>query len=135
MREAENSPLEPHICGLRPHHGLCGEFFRGEGYSGEFTENMRNVLNRLDSLNPEIRLTSGPDAICERCPNNIDGVCETAEKSCRYDLAVLDLCGLSEGDVLRRNVFRELVREKIILPGRLTEVCGDCRWYGICRSK
>ena len=117
---------------VRPHHGLCGEFFQGKGYSGEFVENMSAVLDRLNSSDPLVTLTVGTDRICCRCPHSKGGVCETVEKVTRYDNAVLELCGLSDGDVLRWREFRNMVRKKIISPGLLSEVCGDCIWFYIC---
>ena len=117
---------------VRPHHGLCGIFFMGKGYSGEFVENMSAVLDLLCESDPPIKLTVGADNICCRCPNNVEGICETADKVTRYDNAVLKLCGLSDGDVLRWGEFRAKVREKIISPGLLSEVCGDCMWFYIC---
>ena len=117
---------------VRPHHGLCGEFFQGKGYSSEFVSNMSIVLSELNAGDPFIRLTVGTDSICFGCPNNVEGICETVDKVTRYDNAVLKLCGLSDGDVLRWGEFRAKVREKIISPGLLSEVCGDCMWFYIC---
>ena len=147
---------------VRPHHGLCAEFFRGEGYSGEFVENMSAVLSELNSSDPLIRLTVGADRICFGCPNRKakpctiitptlneykgfstfsplkgaagrqENICETEYKVVRYDNAILGLCGLSDGSVLHWSEFRALVREKIISPGLLSQVCGDCMWFGIC---
>ncbi len=127
MRESKDSPLR-----VRPHHGLCGEFFRGMGYSEEFAENMKNVLERLNAENPYIVPTVGADIICGKCPNNPNDVCVSAEKVRRYDLAVLERCGLSEGKTVSWNDFKALVREKIIEAGKLSEVCGDCEWFGFC---
>lgn len=120
---------------IRPHHGLCSEFFRGMGYSAEFTENMKKVLERLGTDASEIVPTVGADVICARCPHNKDGVCETSEKVTRYDNAVLDLCELSEGEAIMWEDFKKLVREKIISAGRLSQVCGDCSWYEFCVSE
>lgn len=162
MQGQIKKPLEDCV-DVRPHHGLCAEFFRGEGYSGEFVENMSAVLSELNSSDPLIRLTVGADRICCRCPNNsgeapagistptlneykgfstfsplkgaagkLGSICESAEKVTRYDNAVLDLCGLSEGSVLHWSELRALVQEKIISPGLLSQVCGDCIWFGIC---
>lgn len=122
-------PLE-----MRPHHALCSEFFRGNGYSEEFTENMAGTLDILSGGSKEILLTVGTDIICRRCPHNLRGICETAEKVRRYDLAVLSLCGLSEGDTVGWSRLQRLVREKIILCGKLSAVCGDCAWFGFCEK-
>lgn len=130
QKQIKNPPED--CVDVRPHHGLCAEFFRGEGYSSEFVSNMTIVLSELNAGDPLIRLTVGTDSICCQCPNNIDSCCETEYKVVRYDNAVLDLCGLSDGSVLHWSEFRALVREKIISPGLLSQVCGDCIWFGIC---
>lgn len=114
---------------IRPHHGLCAEFFRGIGYSGEFAENMGRVLEKLGRENPPVRLVIREDIICARCPNS--GKC--GEKAVRYDKKVLEICGLAEGTELLWQDYRLLVREKIVLAGRLSEVCGDCIWADICK--
>lgn len=117
---------------IRPHHGLCAEFFRGEGYSGEFCQNMAEVLKTLNETDPIVSPKAAPDLICGHCPNNGNGVCSANEKVLRYDRKVLELCGIAEGTPLRWSEYRRLVREKIIEAGRLREVCGDCQWFGIC---
>lgn len=116
------------IVEIRPHHGLCAEFFRGEGYSGEFVRNMEHVLKKLDEENPPVKPVTQRDMICEHCPNI--GSC--GEKAERYDKTVLKICGIGEGDTINWQEYRRLVREKIILAGRLREVCGDCQWAEIC---
>lgn len=115
---------------IRPHHGLCAEFFQGKGYSGDFTRNMGDVLAELDKNDSTVKLVPREDVICERCPNA--GKC--GEKAFRYDLKVLELCGIDKGCVISWKVFRDLVRERIILRGRLPEVCSDCIWADICND-
>lgn len=115
---------------IRPHHGLCAEFFRGMGYSGDFAENMGRVLGKLDRENPPVRLIIREDVICARCPNS--GKC--GEKAERYDKRVLEICGLAEGTELLWREYRRLVRERVVLAGRLEGVCGDCIWADICRT-
>lgn len=117
---------------IRPHHGLCAEFFRGEGYSSDFTENMSRILSALNETNPFVILAAGADMICAECPNNGKTGCSSAEKVSRYDESALKLCGLSAGDSLPWSDFRNIIREKIVSANRLGEVCGDCSWYGIC---
>lgn len=117
---------------IRPHHGLCAEFFVGKGYSGEFTENMAAALKMLAENNPQIVPKADTDLICGHCPNNVCGNCTSSEKVLRYDKRVLELCGIREGTALSWEDYRRLLREKIICAGRLKEVCGDCQWYKIC---
>lgn len=117
---------------LRAHHGMCLAFFRGQGYSGEFTCHMGQVLDSL-RRNPPVLLLDGADDICVCCPKLRGGVCETAEKVRSYDRQVLELCGLRAGDILPWEDFAALVRENILQPGRREAVCGDCQWNGLCR--
>lgn len=117
---------------IRPHHGLCAEFFVGKGYSEDFAENMAEVLKMLGENNSRIAPKADTDLICAHCPNNADGVCNTYEKVLRYDKKTLELCGLTEGMAIQWEDYRKLLREKIIGAGKLGEVCGDCQWFGIC---
>lgn len=117
---------------IRPHHGLCAEFFRGEGYDGDFVKNMSETLSLLNKTDPTVTLAEGADMICGRCPHNVGNCCETAEKVSHYDSMVLKVCGLSAGDSLHWREFRDTVRKRIISENRLAEVCGDCCWYEIC---
>lgn len=120
---------------IRPHHGLCAEFFVGKGYSEEFTENMAATLKVLSENNPKIVPKKDTDLICGHCPNNVCGNCASSEKVLRYDKRVLELCGIAEGTALFWEEYRRLLREKIIGAGRLREICGDCQWFPICGTK
>ena len=134
MSSSKNSPQRDVPLKIRPHHGLCSEFFRGEGYSGEFSENMGNIISYLRENLPPIILVKGADEICAGCPNLRNGAC-FGEKSERYDRAVLELCGFSYGTELNWNDFVTAVREKIISRGKLPEICSDCQWFYICGEK
>ena len=117
---------------LRPHHGMCLAFFEGKGYSDGFTAHMEQVLLRLSREDPPVRLLPATDVICAHCPNNIRGVCATAEKVDRYDRAVLERCGLAAGDALPWNAFSKLVHDRILTAGKRPSICGDCQWNDIC---
>lgn len=120
---------------LRPHHGLCACFFQGKGYSEAFAANMARVLCLLRK-NPaqEIRLSCGADLLCAACPHCVSGVCETAEKTERYDRACLKACGLQDGGILPWEKYSQLILKNILLPGRRETVCGDCGWNEICQQ-
>lgn len=119
---------------LRPHHGLCVQFFRGEGYSDEFVENMTRVIEMLNR-GAQVELTEGGDCLCAVCPNFIDGVCADEGKVTRYDRLVMAMCGLHYGD---RMPFRELarrIRTSIIYQeDGMGRVCSDCQWARICHK-
>ena len=121
---------------LRPHHGLCAQFFEGKGYSEGFVENMAAVLETLggDPSRP-VRLCCEADVICARCPHNRQGCCESGQKVLDYDAEVLRLCSLRAGDTLSWGEYCARVEERVIRPGRLRQVCRDCEWLAICEGK
>ena len=125
--------MDKRIYKIRPHHGMCISFFRGEGYSNEFTSHMAKIVSEL-SADPLVEIISATDKLCKKCPNNMGGgICATEDKVTRYDKGVLDLCGISVGDVMPFSEFSSMVREKIILCGKREEICGDCEWSEICK--
>ena len=117
---------------LRPHHGLCIRFFRGMGYSGEFTRNMQAVITMFKRDDPMLRLSPDCDILCAHCPHDCGGVCQSHAKVHRYDTAVLALCGLDFGAELRWSDLSALVRRHILDCEKLSGVCADCEWYSIC---
>ncbi|NCB94292.1 MAG: DUF1284 domain-containing protein [Clostridia bacterium] len=116
---------------IRAHHGMCLFYFQGKGYSGEFVENMTK-MKEIMGTNPRITLLGQTDDICRRCPSNIEGCCESAEKVARYDRGVLERTGLREGDELKWDEFEKLVIENILKVNKREEICGDCQWSSIC---
>ena len=118
---------------LRPHHGMCLQFFQGKGYSGEFTAHMAEILRLLENHRDcRIEIADGADEICSACPCLHDGSCTSAEKTDRYDREVLTAAGLNSGTVTEGALFLQTVREKIILAGKRETICGDCQWTSLC---
>lgn len=116
---------------LRPHHGMCIAFFKGKGYSDEFTSHMAETIRTLKK-DPMITLTADIDHICQHCPNNENGVCRTAEKVAKYDKEVLSRCGFQNGDTIRYSELKNAVYDKIFLANTREDICGDCEWSDIC---
>lgn len=119
---------------LRPHHGMCLAYFVGEGYSEGFSAHMAQILAGLTPKTTVV-LTLETDAICAKCPNNSHSVCNTAEKVLRYDLAVLEQCGLEADKELAFGRFTDLVQQMILAPGRREKICGDCQWTELCNTQ
>ena len=119
---------------LRPHHGMCFQFYEGKGYSSDFCDNMSKILAELEK-NPDVKitLTSGVDLVCHNCPNNSAGTCTSSDKVGRYDHAVLKACTLQEGQTIAYGQFMDLVRRNIISTGKRVAICGDCVWNDICK--
>lgn len=119
---------------IRPHHGMCLAYFIGNGYSSGFTAHMQEMLD-IFMGNAEIRLVVQTDEICSACPNSQAGSCLTAEKVAQYDRAVLEACGLEEGQEMTFPEFASAVQEKVISTGKRPEICGSCQWDEICREQ
>lgn len=121
---------------LRPHHGLCLQFFEGKGYSEGFVKNMSALASSFqkDPGQP-ILLTCGPDFVCTCCPHCTGGGCDSGQKVLCYDSQVLSFCGLKDGDILPWQEFSRQVREKILSAKCLEEVCRGCQWLELCSSK
>ena len=121
---------------LRPHHGMCFQFYEGKGYNADFTDHMGKIIRRLtDAPCQPVTLRASADVVCENCPNLREGVCADGEKVRRYDEAVLRLCGLRDGDTVPYADFLAAVREHVISAGLRGKICGDCCWNTICSNK
>lgn len=120
---------------LRPHHGLCIQFFEGKGYNENFTKRMEKLIHQIQA-NPNmmVQLHSDVDVLCEACPNNIASRCITYEKVKRFDKMVLSYCDLNSGEKLSIQDFLHSVKEKILNKGIQPCICSDCEWYSICKK-
>lgn len=116
---------------IRAHHGMCLAYFKGEGYSAEFTEHMYRIKRELEN-NPEVAIVNETDDICGHCPNNLSGICTSMDKVENYDNKVLGLCGIEAGAVLEWKAFEGMVKEKILDAGKRHGVCGGCQWEHLC---
>ena len=121
---------------LRPHHGMCFQFYEGKGYSEDFTDHMGRIIREMETDSSQIiKLQVETDIVCENCPNNEAGECATADKVKRYDEEVLKACDLAEGDEISFDEFTEMVIDKVIKAGIRSDICGDCSWDYICGEK
>ena len=108
-------------------------YFTGHGYSDGFTEHLAWLLASLTSETP-VCLTVGTDAVCEPCPHNRNGLCDTPERTAAWDREVLELCGLGEGYILKFGDFTRLVQDNILELGLRADICGGCQWNELCNS-
>ncbi len=121
---------------LRPHHGMCFQFYEGKGYSANFTDHMGRIIREMEEDPSQIiRLEITTDIVCENCPNNEQGLCTSRDKVTGYDEKVLAFCGLNAGDEISYADFIALVKEKIIDADVRSRICGDCSWDHICRGQ
>jgi uncharacterized protein len=118
---------------LRPHHLLCAANFVGEGYSSEFIENFKNVLQRLNA-GEMIEINNGTDAICAACPNKQNDQCQNQIKVELLDKKHSNLLGVSEGDKVTWQEAQQLIKNKIT-TANLQQLCAGCEWVIICQNK
>lgn len=123
------------IVKLRGHHLVCLHFFKGEGYSLEYVENLREVLEKAEA-GAVIKVSSGADDVCRMCPNLKGELCaytEGAEAGIReMDGAALALIGTGS----REEIFWSDVWEKLpdIIPQWSRKYCVGCGWGRICKK-
>lgn len=110
---------------------MCIAFFKGKGYSEEFTAHMNAIIPKLEN-NPIVCLEAKTDEFCSKCPHNIKGICKSAVKVSRYDNEVLKRCGIADGTVIPYLDFKKAVYDNILLTGKREEICGDCEWSSLC---
>lgn len=122
------------IIPVRPHHGMCLAYFKGVGYSDGFSVHMQEMLD-IFQKGAKIQLHADTDEICSACPNNIAGSCTTYSLVKKYDDAVLEMCGLQNGQIMEFTDFTDKVQEKILAVGKREHICGECKWNTICESQ
>lgn len=120
---------------LRPHHLLCIQGFRGQGYSPTFIANMARLKDML-SGNPEtsVKIVDNADEVCSFCPHLDSGSCMRPGLQVeKLDRTVMAKLGLTAGETGPWSKYIDSVRQKVD-PAALSNVCGDCSWIdlGFC---
>lgn len=102
---------------LRPHHLLCIRSFEGRGYSPEFVENMRGVVESLES-GARVEVGRGRDDICKAC-----------RETCAVSAEEMD-------EAVLEAVEEPSVEGVMGLTGReIREICSGCRWFATCHGR
>lgn len=122
---------------LRPHHILCIENFKGEGYDNRFIKNMYSIIYDLKSKdNEKIKIVFGKDSICEKCPNKtISNLCLTQEKVQDIDNKMIKIFNLKQ-KVYKYNELLCYIKNNMTLE-KFNYICNECEWRkkGICSKK
>jgi len=117
---------------LRGHHLICLHFFNGEGYTPEFIENLRNVLEKTKS--GDVEISSGADDICEQCPHLKQFMCrytEDADEGIReMDKRALELLKAQEGSKVEWHEIRKSIPE--LFHSWYDSYCNVCGWKWAC---
>ena len=117
---------------LRGHHLICLQFYRGEGYSASFVDNLDGVLARL--ADEPALVTARADAVCSACPElGADGVCAGDVEISRIDALASSLLDVQPGQRITLAEARERLVGDAVATGRWrSEVCDGCVWENVC---
>jgi len=121
---------------LRAHHLLCIHVFVGEGYSPEFSDNMKRVVEALKSPSQQVKVIRRVDDICAFCPHVTGNYCSRDNQGVlEMDGRVLATLRIEAGSVFSSSYLKTRIKEALIdrLP---FDVCVGCRWFDShCRGK
>lgn len=124
---------------LRGHHFVCLQFFRGEGYSDEFVENLTHVVDRV-TCEPAL-IVGGVDNVCAACPElGPDSRCASESAGgeaevLRIDELALQVLDASVGERLSLAEARERLEADATGVGSWrANACDGCSWERVCES-
>lgn len=122
---------------LRGHHLICLHFFRGEGYTPEFVDNLKGVMRRLEAEDAAAAVVEGVDDVCVACGYLVDGTCANEvsgeDKIRSLDEMALTLLGLGPGDEVS---FTGLAGGlAAALPAWRERACRGCTWEEVCTPR
>ncbi|HMB45576.1 MAG TPA: DUF1284 domain-containing protein [Candidatus Methanoperedens sp.] len=114
---------------LRGHHLICLNFFRGEGYSDDFIENIYEVLKK-----EKVEIIAGPDEVCSKCPYLKRGKCANNEYSDEMILAqdheALRLLDFMPGETIDWKMIAQRLPD--ILDEWKAQFCAGCGYRKVC---
>jgi hypothetical protein len=122
---------------LRGHHLICLQFFRGEGYSDEFVENLTALLARLATAPAEVVTVA--DDVCAACPDlSADKLCGSESAGGEVEIRRIDALACSLLEVAPRahitlaEARERLVADAIGVGTWRAEACDGCAWESVC---
>ena len=114
---------------LRAHHLVCLHFFKGEGYTPEYVENLKNLMKKVRGEKIEVIL--GADDVCKPCPFLNDDVCGKGEESiAELDFLAMKLLEIKPGDLVEWEQTEKRLPEIIGIWKKYA--CFDCEYKSIC---
>lgn len=132
----QDAPVTP--VRLRGHHFVCLQFFRGKGYSDEFVENLRTIVERA-AENPAL-VVAGADDVCAACTGLArDGSCLNPQASDlqvnRNDRFAWRILRVAPGDLLSLAEARRRLTADSVSAGRWrADACFGCIWESECED-
>ncbi len=117
---------------LRGHHLICLQFYRGEGYSKDFVENLYRVLEKAKSEGVEV--VEGEDDVCIACPYNRNGICTHSDEANREIRRLDELAIRLLSTPLNSKVeWGSVGSVRDVLAVWKKEACKGCDWRGVCK--
>ena len=115
---------------LRPHHLLCIQGFRGQGYSARFVANLARLIDRLQTdPDLQVRIVAGADDVCLACPHLSLGDCRCSDLNVDdLDRKISDQLGIAEGDAGTWPSFLNVLKQKVA-SHQINDFCTGCRWF------
>ena len=116
---------------LRGHHLICLNFFKGEGYSKDFINNIKKILK-----SDKIEVVHQADEVCAKCPYLSDGICKYKENS-DEEIKKLDELAFKLLKIYPNSIIDwHTIKKK--LPKMMKEwkkyACKNCDWLKICEN-
>lgn len=123
---------------LRPHHFICLQFYRGEGYDQDFIDSL-NTLLAYAAARPAV-VVEGADDVCAACPHLAeDSRCESPDAGedeiARIDAIALALLGVSSGDQLSLPEAERRLRLGSAMQRWREQACSGCAWEDVCATR
>jgi len=118
---------------LRGHHLICLHFYRGEGYSREFVENLESVMRRVTE-GEEIKVVEGADDICRACPALQEEKC-VATPGADIEIREMDAEAAAHlGVEVGSKVLWQEMKAKVMATPKewLAAFCEGCDWEEVC---
>ncbi|MDK2880179.1 MAG: uncharacterized protein PWR06_2895 [Thermoanaerobacteraceae bacterium] len=118
---------------FRGHHLICLNFFQGEGYSQDFIDNLKQLLDRAEK-GEKIEVVAGPDDVCKVCPSLKGDIC-THKEGADEEIKELDnqarsYLGVEPGQKVDWKEIRQGVAK---IPGSwFSDFCKGCDWEKVC---
>lgn len=121
---------------FRGHHLVCLHFFAGEGYSREFIDNLRYLLQSA-GRGGEIMVVEGADDVCRACPHLMENCCahkpDSEREVRRLDELALNLLSVDTGQKVK---WQEISLKVLKAPARWFFLyCCGCDWESLCRRE
>ncbi|MDQ0285835.1 hypothetical protein J2Z49_000940 [Desulfofundulus luciae] len=121
---------------MRGHHLICLHFYRGEGYSREFVENLEDVVRRATE-GEEIAVVEGADDICRTCPA-LQGEKCAAKPGADAEIREMDAEAATHlGIEVGSKVLWQEIKAKLLATPKewVTAFCEGCDWGEVCAGK